>query len=330
MNGAILAQAFQIVGWGKKMARISEHTIDPQRSGGRKPLNRKINFYVDGFGAYKTCQQLYEIGDSRLEEHLRSESKDDMAKWRKLYDHLYAPPAPSVFAEILSFSLALIELHVVSKVEEKIRLGGTALYPNALLVNQSNPINVEVGNTEGNLLEALYPLDEEDFLAEHYLNPTCDGIIYSTGKIDRNSEARRLEGLLRNCPAHDGQQRAWLEKNLDSIHDGKFFYRNRDGSIGSPLNFDFTEEFYDAVADGIGYYSRLGRTKVHWNTGLSDYGEKGVDCDLIMQVMDDLHSGGVDVFVFMTNDMDFFPLIQRIQDDGKDVFLCGLKSSFVV
>ena len=51
----------------------------------------------------------------------------------------------------------------------------------------------------------------------------------------------------------------------------------------------------------------MGETKVHWGQDLGDFGEKGVDCDLIMQVMDDLHAGTVDVFVFMTNDMDFFP-----------------------
>ena len=52
--------------------------------------------------------------------------------------------------------------------------------------------------------------------------------------------------------------------------------------------------------------------------------EKGVDCDLIMQVMDDLHRDVVDVFVLMTNDSDFFPLIDRLREDGKDVFFCGL------
>jgi len=40
--------------------------------------------------------------------------------------------------------------------------------------------------------------------------------------------------------------------------------------------------------------------------------------------MDDLHSGQVDAFVFMANDMDFFPLIERIRRQNKAVFLCGL------
>lgn len=57
------------------MSRISDHSIDPGQSGNRKPIDKKINFYVDGFGAYKTCQQLYEIADSRLEDHLRSEAR---------------------------------------------------------------------------------------------------------------------------------------------------------------------------------------------------------------------------------------------------------------
>lgn len=93
------------------------------------------------------------------------------------------------------------------------------------------------------------------------------------------------------------------------------------------MNFDFTESFYDAVSDRVGYYSRLGESKVHWRQDLGDFGEKGVDCDLIMQVMDDLHSDKVDAFVFMTNDMDFFPLLERIRAEGKAVFLCGLERS---
>jgi hypothetical protein len=118
---------------------------------------------------------------------------------------------------------------------------------------------------------------------------------------------------------------AWIERNLATLPGGVFHYRNKDGSIGGPVDFDFTENFYDLVSDGVGYYSRLGESKVHWRQDLGDFGEKGVDCDLIMQVMDDLHSGKVDAFVFMTNDMDFFPLIERIRVEGKAVFLCGLE-----
>lgn len=306
------------------MSRISGHTIDQSQTTEREGISTRINFYVDGYGAKLSSERLYDIGDRLLDQHLRDQDNLTAAKAKQLYDMYYAPPSPEIYAEILGFLLSAVELSVTSAIEERLRKQGEPVFPNALLVNKSNPLQVEVGGKTGNLLEALYPLGDDEAAAGRYLDVTCEGIIYSTREIDRELQLGRLEAELRRCPPSDKSRAAWLRKNIETIGDGVVHYRNADGSVGRPINFEFSEAFFDEVSARIGYYSRLGQSKVHWRQGLSDFGEKGVDCDLIMQVMDDLHSGAVDVFVFMTNDMDFFPLVERLQAEGKHVFLCGL------
>lgn len=289
------------------MERISGHTIDQKHLNGCKPIALNIGVYIDGYGAMKSADVLYDTGDRKLYEHLRSEAKGNSTLHKHLYDITHTPPGPEVYAEIISFCLALVELHVVAEIEARYRAAGTALRPNALLVNQSNPLPIEVEGRKHNLLEALIPVTEEQWQAGHYLNVTCKGTIYSPRKIDRQREIGRLKKELADARRRgDDARMMWIEKNLATVPNGVFHYRKRDGSIGGPVDFDITERFYDAVADRVGYYSRLGESKVHWGKDLSDFGEKGVDCDLIMQVMDDLHAGTVDAFVFMTTDMDFF------------------------
>lgn len=269
---------------------------------------------------------LYDLGDKELYEHLRSDAKGDVALQKRLYDTFHSPPNPQIYAEIVSFCLALVELHVVAAMEDRYRAEGTPIRPNALLVNQSNPLKIEFEEGQHNLLEAMFPASDEEWGAGHYLDVSCVGTIYSTEKIDRAREGDILRReLLAARRIGDTSRVAWIERNVATLPNGVFHYRNKDGSIGGPVDFDFTECFYDAVSARVGYYSRLGESKVHWRQDLSDFGEKGVDCDLIMQVLDDLRADKVDAFVFMTNDMDFFPLIERIRAEGKAVFVCGLE-----
>lgn len=306
------------------MERISGHVIKNQQVDGCKPIALNIGVYIDGYGAKKSAEVLYEKGDQALYEHLLREASRDVQLRKQLYNRFYSPPTAEVYANIVSFCLALVELHVVAVMEDRYRAAGTPVRPNALLVNQSNPLEIELNGRRHNLLEALFPLSEQEWQAEHYLNVICNGTIYSPAKIDRERQAGILRGELRAAQRRcDISRVAWIEHNLKTLPDGIIHYRKRDGSIGGPVDFDATERFYDAVSDQVGYFSRLGETKVHWGIDLNDFGEKGVDCDLIMQVMDDLHSGNVDAFVFMTNDMDFFPLVERIQQERKAVFLCG-------
>lgn len=310
------------------MPRISNHAPDPQHLDGLKPIPLNIAIYIDGYGARKSADKLYELGDKELYEHLRGEANGDITAHEALYDALHLPLSSAIYAEIIGFCLALVELHVVAVMEDRHRAAGVPIRPNALLVNQSNPLNIELAGRQYNVLEALFPVAEEQWEASHYLEVACEGTIYSTGKIDRQREIARLRRELDVASRQGDTARiAWIERNLASIPTGVFHRRKSDGSIGGPVDFDFTESFYDAVSDEVGFYSRLGECKVHWRQDLRDFGEKGVDCDLIMQVMDDLHADTVDAFVFMTNDMDFFPLVERIRAKGKAVFVCGLEGS---
>ncbi len=310
------------------MERISGHVIKSQQLDGCKPIPLNIGVYIDGYGARKSAEVLYEEGDRELYEHLRREASGDVELHKNLFNLFHSPPTAEMYAEIISFCLALVELHVVAVMEARYRAAGTPVRPNALLVNQYNPIEIELNGRRLNLLEALFPLSEQEWQADHYLDVVCNGTIYSPAKIDRERETRILRQELKDAQrVGDGSRVAWIEHNLKTLPNGIIHYRRWDGSIGGPVDFDATERFYDAVADQVGYFSRLGATKVHWGNDLSDFGEKGVDCDLIMQVMDDLRSDKVDAFVLMTNDMDFFPLVERIQQERKTVFLCGLERS---
>lgn len=308
------------------MERISGHAIDQKHLDGCKPIALNISVYIDGYGAQISAAKLYDKGDDNLHKHMGTVAKGDAEKHKQIYDKLHIPHSPEIYAELISFCLALVELHVVAVMENRYRAAGTPIRPNALLVNQSNPLKIELGDREHNMLVAMHPVTEEEFLADHYLDVTCSGIIFSPMKIDRQYEIGRLKKELARARQRGETARIpWIEHNLKTIPNGVLHYFKRDGTIGAPVDFDSVERFYDAVSSRVGYYSRLGESKVHWGKNLSDFGEKGVDCDLIMQVMDDLHAGQVDAFVFMTTDMDFFPLVERIRAEGKAVFLCGLK-----
>lgn len=315
--------------WGDlRVERISRHIINNQQIDGCKPISLNIGVYIDGFAAKKSAEVLYEEGDRELYEHLRREASGDVELHKQLYNRIHTPPTAETYADIISFCLALVELHVVAVMEDRYRAAGTPVRPNALLVNQSNPIWIDLESGRHNLLEALFPVSEQEWQAAHYLDVVCNGTIYSPAKIEREHQNRVLRQELADAERIGDRSRVeWIKHNIKTLPDGIIHYRRRDGSIGGPVDFDATERFYDAVANQVGYFSRRGATKVHWRNDLSDFGEKGVDCDLIMQVMDDLHGGDVDAFVLMTNDMDFFPLVERIQLERKAVFLCGLHGS---
>ena len=306
------------------MKRISGHDIDQARLDALQPHPFRIHFYVDGYGAMLNAGELYDLGDKVLEKNLREQSSQQNADFASVYDQFYAPPAAPVYAEILTYCLAFTEIAVVSQIEARAASAGKPYFPNALLVNRSAPLEINLEGASGNILEALYPLSEEEFCASKYLDVFSEGIVYSAEKIDRKLEKSKLEHYIEKYDkGGDPAYLEWLKKNLAALDEGVFYYRGRNGAIGKPINFEFSEAFFDEVADRIGFYSRWGKNKVHWRIGLSDFGEKGVDCDLTMQVMDDLHEGHVDAFVFMTNDMDFFPLMKRLRLEGKHVFLCG-------
>lgn len=171
--------------------------------------------YIDGYGAKKSADVLYDRGDKELYEHLRRETKGDVAGHERLYDAFHCPPTPGVYAEIISFCVALVELHVVAVMEDRYRAAGTAIRPNALLVNRSNPLGIELNGHQHNVLEAMFPASDDEWQAEHYLDVACDGTIYSTGKIDRDREIgilrRELEFARR---IGDASRTAWIERNL--------------------------------------------------------------------------------------------------------------------
>jgi len=310
--------------------RISGHAIDRQHVGERKPIPLRVRFYIDGYGAKISSESLYDIGLERLNQHLDSQfDADDKAAATAAQRAFYAPKTPEILAEILGYCLGLIELNVISVIEDRLRKSGRPVYPNSLLVNQSSPMNIAVSDKNINILETLYHVEDDQLNSNEYIDARCEGIIYRPKKVDRDREIDELRREIKRFESSgDSSRILWLKSNIKAIDDGAMLYRNRyTGGPGKRIEFAFTEKFFEEVSDRIGYYSQLGEHKIHWGQYLNDFGEKGVDCDLIMQIMDDLHHNEVDVFVIMTNDMDFLPLIERIKRDGKSVFLCGIRKN---
>ncbi len=310
------------------MERISGHAIDRKHVGERTPIPLKVRFYIDGYGAKITSESLYDIGIERLAQHIDSQFDAlDKAAAAATQKRFCAPKDPEFLAEVLGYCLGLTELKVISVIEERLKASGRPVFPNALLVNKSTPMSITLSGKPINVLEALYPVDQTQLNSDEYLDAQCEGIIFRPEKIDREKEVDELRREIKYCESRgDTSRTLWLRRNIKAIEEGAMLYRNRyTGGPAKRIEFSLTENFFDAVSDIIGYYSQLGKYKIHWGKDLNDFGEKGVDCDLIMQVMDDLHNDEVDVFVIMTNDMDFLPLVERIQRDRKAVFLCGIK-----
>jgi hypothetical protein len=244
------------------MERISGHAIDQKHLDGCKPIPLSIGVYIDGYGAKKSADALYERSGIKLREHLRSQPKDEFSPSDRHYANLHTPYGPDICAEIVSFCLALVELHVVAVMEDRYRAAGTRLRPNALIVNQSNPMEIELEGRKHNVIEALFPITEEQLQAKHYLDIACHGTIFAPCKIDRQREISQLTRQLTDAQHRGETARVrWIKRNLETIPKGKFHRRRDDGSIGSSIDFDFVERFYDAVSKRVGSILTLGRTQ---------------------------------------------------------------------
>lgn len=304
------------------MPRISGQNIDIVVTEDRVPIPHRIKFYVDGYASNLASRYLYEIADAALYEHFKNTVSDHA--FDATYDKYYSSCSYDVRAELLAFAFSILEMHVVRSFEKSRLSVGSPLYPNALLVNETKPFDVEIDKGKANILDALYPLLECEFESKYYIDISSTGKIYAPKKIDIDFEKYKIRKEIKKS-YNDSNRVKWLEANFKALDDGKFIYQNRDGSFGTEVDFRDSEYYYTHLASKVGSYSAVGETKMHWSCNLRDLGEKGVDCDLIINAMDDLYNNSTESFVFMTNDMDFFPLIERIKSDGKNVFLCGIK-----
>src|ERR1700722_5195967 len=197
---------------GYDVERISGHAIDRQHIGERKPFPIRIRFYIDGYGAYRTSESLYDIGIQKLNEHLKSQFKTNDNVAAAMKGHFVTPKSPEVLAEILGYCLGLIELHVVSEIEDRLRTSGRPMFPNALLVNKSSPLNIDLNSKVRNVLDVLYPIDGDQFISAEYLDARSDSIIFCPTKIDREKQIDRLNREIGDCdPRGDAARILWLK-----------------------------------------------------------------------------------------------------------------------
>lgn len=306
------------------MSRISNHNIDEKLTANLEPVPTRVRFYVDGYRAKLIGEDLWERGlrafRDLLKEHIASGKLDEDAAGQT-YARYARDKRYAVTARLLSFAIAYAELDVIDQLEAKSHRDGRPVFPNSYLVNISNPW--ELDGLEGNLIAALSgtQISDDQIAAAQYLDVTCDGKVFAPGKVNRGAEISKLKNRLETCP-HDEQD--LLRKNIDLIKQGCY----QAETSRAPTNFGETEAFVDLLAQEIGKISQLGVYNIYRGYGgIKGLKEKGVDCDLIMAAMDDLHGDLVDTFVFLTHDGDFAPLLRRIKAEGKEVFLAGLSQS---
>lgn len=306
-----------------KNGRISSHDVNHDHVGSLQPIAARIRIYVDSFRSQIIARQLYDVGQAALGDHLTNLSSSGEISQKIAEDVRYQsiPENTSrTLAIIFGYAMARLELRVVSSLEDKARANGISVVPNSHLVNASNPMKVEVGDAQGNILQLLsgMKMSEKQRAASCYLDVSCDGIVFAPEKVDRRAETEKLQRRLRRCSREEAD---FIRTNLEAIPLGRFQPLGRQDW----QDFEFSEKFVDELADQIGSFSRHGRYNVCWGYkgGLK---EKGVDCDLIMKVMEDLLDESIDAFVFITHDGDFAPLLRRIQEADRPVFVGGLIS----
>jgi uncharacterized LabA/DUF88 family protein len=151
------------------------------------------------------------------------------------------------------------------------------------------------------------------------------------------SRYRMRKSIERNAKNASPELGSWLRQNLDKIDEGYVPLNNK-----TLFHFGQYDDFIKYLNRKDNVFSSMAGVKLIRdienedllrqirNSGFNtekfekiELKEKGVDTDLIISVMDDLHSNVCDGFTFITNDTDFTPLFQRVIKMGKRLFLAA-------
>lgn len=278
--------------------RITERAL----ADGLRPLPFRIRFYLDSYGVQLAAREIADSSQKSFGEVLaRIDSPDS------LQSTVDFGLTPDRLADLAHGLIQSAEELIVTSVEEAFCREGYALARRRHLEARENPFYRDIfpgltRNTEpGNC----------------FVDVRSDGVVFAPEPVDVELEARRLQNASQRTDARLHPE--WVMKNLKQLGEGKAYRIN-----GSEVDFGFSQLFVGELAEKLGRASMNGRYKIHWGERFS-FGEKGVDCDLIIHAMDDLWADEVDAFVFFTMDTDFVPLLRRIAKNNKRVAVCGMK-----
>jgi uncharacterized LabA/DUF88 family protein len=260
--------------------------VDPLAGAVARPL--RIRFYIDGYYAYLLSQQVIKLHQPWL---------------KKIVDHF--PGAAALFdAQISPHKEADLVLRLLTYAENKL----IARREQALSAKGINVIAQKDVDLANNRFSRKLFGNAESVDGRAYVEADSFGIVF----CPKYDQRRIIQGLaeFRNALAIEGARYAINIKELSQIQ--KRVERG---------DFEWTQRFYDALADRIGDVSDRGDLKLSFNVGRRPIEEKGVDGDFITALAFDAADDLADVYVLLTNDSDHAPAAERLVERGKEVIL---------
>ncbi len=174
----------------------------------------------------------------------------------------------------------------------------------------------------GNILSGSYEIEDPENVIAVDMN--CDITIFDAELPKKSNLIKKLE--TRWETAHKGGndwKKEKIQKWLDLIKSNK--WRLWAGGGYRELPFDFKNTFLEVLGSDIlnaGFNKELGNRKIDVKMdGDVFQSEKGVDSRLVIAGCDLAEIREIDWVLLITNDGDYVPLIDRLKERGKEVFI---------
>lgn len=259
---------------------------EPLASPVARPL--RIRFYIDGYYAYLLSQQVIKLHQPWLAKIV-----DHFPGAARLFDTKISPHKE---ADLVLRLLTYAENELIARREQSLAAKG---------INVIAQKDVDLANNR--FSRRLFG-NAESVDGRAYVEADSFGTVFCP-KYDKR---RLIQGLeeFRNSLAIEEARYALNIKEL-----GRIQKRLERG------DFEWTQHFYDALADRIGDVSNRGDLKLSFNIGRRPIEEKGVDGDFITALAFDAADDLANVYVLLTNDSDHAPAAERLVERGKKVIL---------
>ena len=174
----------------------------------------------------------------------------------------------------------------------------------------------------GNILSGSYEIEDPENVIAVDMN--CDITIFDAELPKKSNLIKKLE--TRWETAHKGGndwKKEKIQKWLDLIKSNK--WRLWAGGGYRELPFDFKNTFLEVLGSDIlnaGFNKELGNRKIDVKSdGDVFQSEKGVDSRFVIAGCDLAEIREIDWVLLITNDGDYVPLIDRLKERGKEVFI---------
>lgn len=172
----------------------------------------------------------------------------------------------------------------------------------------------------GNILSGSYEIEDPENVIAVDMN--CDITIFDAELPKKSNLIRKLEREAAHKWGSDWKKEK-IQEWLDLIKSNK--WRLWAGGGYRELPFDFKNTFLEVLGSDIlnaGFNKELGNRKIYVKRdGDVFQSEKGVDSRFVIAGCDLAEIREIDWVLLITNDSDYVPLIDRLKERGKEVFI---------